>query len=466
MEARIEQLSSENVALRTENSALKVRVKELESRISKDSHNSSKPPSSDGLSKKPAPKSLRPAGEKTSGGQPGHKGSTLRMVDVPDHTEIHSPGSCQGCGCSLKEVEAAAIERRQVFDLPPMKIEVTEHRSEHKICPGCGQLQKGIFPQAVSQPVQYGERIKSLAVYMTNYQLIPWARTTEMLSDLFGCSLSQGVLDSAIQMCAKELNSVSEQIKCALQQANVVHFDETGVRIDGKLHWLHVSCTEKLTYYSAHKRRGQIAMNEIGILPALAGRAIHDGLPAYWNYDCEHGLCNGHHLRELTFFEEEEGHIWAHQMKRLLLDIKREVDIAKYQKLTELDPAKRFLFGERYTAALMCNRAMYKQITEPPGKGRAKRSKACNLLDRLYRGRSATLAFMYDFAVPFDNNQAERDVRMMKVRQKVSGCFRTEQGAQDFHAIRGYISTMRKQGRNILSVLESVLHCNTLLPEF
>jgi len=471
VEDLLTRVQTENEALRAENTVLRSRVKDLEERLSKDSHNSSKPPSSDGLSKKPSPKSLREKSGKPSGGQPGHQGSTLRMVDHPNHTKTHSPPVCTGCGYGLENVAVLDMERRQVFDLPPLAIEVTEHQSERKVCPQCGQSHKEAFPPNVTQPVQYGERIKSLGVYLTNYQLLPWARTTEMLSDLFGCSLSQGVLESAQQACSSTLATVNEQIKQALQKAEIAHFDETGLRIDGKLHWLHVACTDKLTYYAAHKKRGHVATDEIGILPEFVGRAIHDAWSSYWNYSCQHGSCNGHHLREFIFLEEQQGQTWATQMKCLLLEVKHEVDTAKQQGLTFLDPDRISTFENKYDAILQGGRSLNPdakaaQTTLPKKRGRIKQSKAYNLLERLDRGRNETLAFMHDFRVPFDNNQAERDIRMIKVRQKVSGCFRTEDGVKTFQAIRGYISTMRKQGHGALAVLETVSQGKPRAPSF
>ncbi|MDD3927400.1 MAG: IS66 family transposase [bacterium] len=274
-------LEEQVLHLRAENTMLRAQVKELTDRLNKDSHNSSKPPSSDGLAKKPSPKSLRQSGVKASGGQPGHPGKTLCMSQTPDTVIVHAPVTCSGCGASLEEVPVGDCEKRQVFDLPPLKLQVTEHQSQRKVCPCCGMLHKGDFPASVKESVQYGARIKAAAVYLTNRQLLPWERTTQLLKDLFNCSLSEGVIQSAQEQCAQLLSPVMEQVKTALQQADIVHFDETGLRVAGKLHWLHVAATDELTYYATHTKRGRQACDEIGILPVFKGRAIHDGYSSY-----------------------------------------------------------------------------------------------------------------------------------------------------------------------------------------
>jgi transposase len=460
--ARHEELLSANVALL-------VRVEELEKQISKNSRNSSKPPSSDGLGKKPSPKSQRPKGDKPSGGQSGHRGSTLFQSKAPDHLIIHAPLQCPDCGAFLKDEPSHNGERRQVFDLPPLQLEVTEHLSVYKSCPCCAQTVHGAFPADVTQPVQYGERIKSVMVYLTNYQLLPWKRSCQMLADLFSCAISEGTLQAAAQSCRKILEPITHQIKQALQNADLAHFDETGQRINGKLHWLHVVSTEQLTYYETHPKRGHVAMDAIGILPVFTGKAVHDGWGSYKYYRCRHALCNAHHLRELTFLAEEDGQIWAQRMKTLLVEIKHAVDQAKQQGQTTLDASVIQAFEARFDALIQdgyaANPKAQRSHTNPIKRGREKQTKGRNLLTRL-QDKSETLAFLYDFTVPFDNNLAERDIRMMKVRQKISGCFRTQEGADTFGCIRGYLSTMRKQGYNVLEVLNTVFQHKPTIPAF
>ena len=444
--------------------ALSARVAELEARLAKDSHNSGKPPSSDGLSKKPCPKSLRQKGQKKPGGQPGHPGKTLYLSGSPTATVPHSPQACLGCGRSLCGVAPSGRERRQVFDVPRIGLDVTEHVSEQKTCPGCGAVNRGRFPEGVAQPVQYGPRVKGVLAYLTNYQLLPWERSAQLVADLFGSSPSEGVLQSAMRQCAQVLDPIAGTIREALIRAKIAHFEETGMRVAGVLHWMHSASNETLTYYECHPKRGQAAMDDIGILPSFKGRAVHDGWASYSAYGCLHQLCNAHHLRELTYLAEEHGQAWAEAMKALLVEIKGAVDAARSQSRSALGPVAAAVFESRYSDLVA---AGYEQNPDAPrtGKrGRPARSKGRNLVRRLDEYRSAVLAFMDDFDSPFDNNLAERDIRMVKVRQKVSGAFRTGEGADIFARVRSYVSTMRKQGHNPLDVLESVFRGRAMLP--
>lgn len=443
---------------------LTVRVKELEDRLASDSHNSSKPPSSD-LSKKKT-QSLREPSGKRPGAQPGHAGHTLRPVDEPDQVIIHPLVQCQVCGVELSAVPAVEYECRQVFDLPPVKVEVTEHRVEIKPCPECGATSAGDFPPGVNNLVQYGAGIKGLAVYLMNYQLLPYRRTREMLEDLLGQPVAEGTLQAALAHCGEELVETEARIKTGVQQSAQAHFDETGLYMEGKRQWLHVASTAQLTHYAPHAKRGHLATDEIGILPGFRGRAMHDGYRSYLSYDCEHALCNAHHLRELTFVEEQSGQAWAGTMKSLLMEIKRAVEATGADGHTQLDPILIQDFAQRYEEILQEGFAV--QSSSPAlatgRRGPKKQTKAKNLLDRLSRYRRETLAFMYDFDVAFDNNLAERDLRMMKVQQKISGCFRTSDGATTFCRIRSYVSTIRKQGHNVLFALKNVFAGHPIVP--
>jgi transposase len=440
------------------------RVKQLEDRLGKDSHNSSKPPSSDGLAKKPDPKSLRGKSGRRSGGQPGHPGNTLEFVEQPDNTVVHSPATCQQCGASLDGAPIQETQRRQVFDLPPLEIKVTEHQAHTCSCPECGHSNRGEFPEYVEHHVQYGPRIKGLATYLMHFQLLPFERVHELMQDLFGASISEGTLQNTTKKASDALADVETSLYKAVCNSDIVHFDETGMRIAGKLHWLHVASTPTLTFYASDPKRGRVALDAIGILAQFHGRAVHDGLAAYKEYGCRHSLCNAHHLRELTAIEEQHEQPWAKQMRELLCEINRAVDLAKECGRTRLQPLEEQRFAARYQDILKAGYAA-NPPPEPTGKkGRPKQGPVRSLLLRLDEHYDEVLAFMYDFSIPFDNNQAERDLRMMKVKQKVSGCFRTEAGVKAFCRIRGYISTLRKQGHKVLHALQQVFMGTPIMP--
>jgi transposase len=458
-------------------SALSARITELENRLSKDSHNSHKPPSSDALAKKTKQnkqnkQSLRQKTAKNKpGGQPGHPGTTLRLVDEPEAIVCHSPACCARCGTSLDQTpEEVGFQRRQVHDVPPLvKLRVTEHRALRKICPACESTTSGSFPSGVTRAVQYGEHLKAMGIYLQEYQLIPFLRTRELLFDLFGAAPSEGTLASAKAECHAALEPVEKAIKGAIEEADVVHSDETGVRVGAKTHWLHQAGTRSLTFYAHHRKRGREALEEMDILPGFVGTSVHDGFSSYFTYCwCKHALCNAHLLRELTAVHQQDTNHhhqqWAGRMMELLREIKAAVDQARDAGKLWLEDEKRDAFEARY-GGLLAEGFRANPPPAPTGKrGRPKQSEAKNLLDRLDKHRGAVLRFMNDFAVPFDNNLAERDLRMVKVRQKVSGCFRSLEGASWFCRIRGYISTLRKQDAHVLSALQSVFSGKPYMP--
>jgi len=445
--------------------ALEARIKALEDRLAQNSHNSSKPPSTDGY-QKPSPKSLRQPSEKEPGGQKGHPGHTLEKVSNPHHTEVHPVLECEVCHRDLRNVRASGCESRQVFDLPMAKIEVTEHQAETKTCPNCGHLNTAAFPEGVDQPVQYGPRIKAHSVYLNQYQLVPYERLHEYYRDVYEHPVSPGTLFQFNQSCFETLEPVDAAIKEGVVKAPVAHFDETGLRIGGERKWLHLASTSTLTYYAPHPKRGQGAMEDIGILPRFQGRAIHDHWSPYFAYDCAHGLCNAHHLRELTYIEERFNQPWAQDMKALLVDTHRKVQETKKiagelppEDLRRIEQSYREIVQEGWEA-----NPTLPPTDLTPKRGRKKQTKPQNLLGRLSKRQEETLAFTHDFRVPFDNNQGERDIRMMKVQQKISGCFRSEQGAKIFCRIRGYLSTLGKQGMNLLDALKSVFAGRPTMP--
>jgi len=459
-------LKAENVALRTECQALRDRVQTLEEQVAKDSHNSHKPPSSDGLAK-PNPKSLRPPSNRSTGGQPGHPGHTLRMVEKPDRTVRHPVERCADCGRSLAKQAPDRVERRQVFDLPEPKMEVTEHQSEVKTC-ACGCVNRAAFPLEVAAPVQYGPRLKSAAVYLRDYQLLPSDRLTEIMRDFFGCdTFSAGTLANFGADCSRRLEPVEASIRDLAAKAEVAGFDETGLRAVGSLHWLHTVSTRFLTWYYAHKRRGREAMDAANILPDFRGCAVHDFWDSYLKYDCDHAFCNGHLLRELIFLWEEQDQKWAKPMIDHLLTIKAAVEAARTAGLTALPDADLDRFLKRYKRIVDAGYAqnpVAEAAAGPKRRGRRKQSKARNLLDRFRDHPDGILAFMRDFAVPFDNNLSERDLRMMKLRQKISGTFRSFDALVDFCRIRGYVSTARKNGLNALDALRRVFLGDPFVP--
>jgi transposase len=442
-------------------------IKALQDQLSKNSRNSSKPPSSDGH-KKPRTKSLRKPGQKPNGGQKGHKGHTLKSVENPDHQVLLEINTCRHCHCSLKNTDVVGYDKRQVFDIPPIRIEVTEHRAQIKFCPHCGRENKADFSPEISQPVQYGPNVKSHAVYFNNYHHIPLERTAEIFEDVFNHRISEAVILKSNNDCATSVAPANAAVMEQLIHSPVVNFDESGIRVQNKLHWLHVASTPNITHYAIHEKRGQEAMDDIGILPDFRGTAVHDHWKSYFKYKaCEHSLCNAHHLRELKFVYEQYNQDWAKELTGLLIEIHQQVKNNRLEK-DELDAQTIKKFEDRYDNIIEKGLKANPPPTENQHRGkrgRIKQSPPKNLLDRLKEHKNQVLAFMYDFRVPFDNNQGERDVRMIKVKQKVSGTFRTTDGASIFCNIRGYISTVRKNGRKVIEAIQNAFNANPFIAD-
>ncbi len=443
-----------------------VLLKELQARLSKDSRNSGKPPSSDGYGKANRTESLRKPGQKPNGGQPGHEGRTLERSENPDRTETYKPGACENCLRSLEDVVTVGEEERQVYDIPAIRIEVTAHRAETKICPECGTKNTGKFPENVKRGVGYGSGVKTWATYFGNQHYVPLERTAQIIKDLTGHGISEASLLKASEELSESVQPSSEAVKELLRNADILKVDETGLRVKGKLHWLHVASSDSLTSYSVHRRRGKEAMDEAGILGEFSGTVVHDHWKSYFGYEnCGHALCNAHHLRELKFIGKQYEQAWTGEMADLLLEIKKEIEKLKPDRDRFRSEQIRD-FERRYDEIV--NRGFADNPFTPPKKkkkGRPKRTPPLNLLIRLRDYRAETLAFMYDFRIPFDNNAAERDVRMMKVKQKVSGCFRTFEGAERFACIRGYISTARKNSTNIFEAIQDAFLGNPFIPK-
>ena len=474
-EEEVLHLRAENQALREQLAQrdevigqLLQRVQALEERWSKDSHNSSLPPSSDRFGRQKKARSLRRSSGKNAGGQQGHPGTTLQMSMTPDEVMVLPPViQCEQCRRDLEAVTPTHLERRQVVDVPQPRLHVTEYRGESKRCPHCHGSTLAAFPNGVVAPVQYGPRVGAIAVYLVIQQLLPWSRSCQVLSDLLRVQMSEGTLALLISRVADSLLPVEAQTKVALQAANVIHQDETGLYVKNRRCWMHSTSTTRLTHYQVHESRGHEALDANGILATFKGVSVHDGWAAYFRYECEPALCLVHVLRELTYLAEEMGLWWAQKVKRLLLAMKQATDEARRQGKHGLSPPHIADFTARFLALLDEADQLHPCISTPAGKrGRAKQHPARNLLDRLRKHQEAVLLFLRRLDVPFDNNLAERDIRMLKVQQKVSGSFRSTQGAVQFCRIRGYLSTLRKQGLHVFSALEATLCDQPLLPSF
>jgi transposase len=466
LEARIAEQDAVIVALMAENAEVRAQVAELQARLDQNSRNSSKPPSSDGYGK-PSPKkrSLRERSGRGPGGQEGHEGAHLERVEVPDRQIPHEPDLCEGCGRDLADgEELAGGESRQVFDIPEkLALEVIEHLAKRRRCAHCGRVNEGRFPEDVLAPVGYGCNLRAFGVYLIVFQHLPYDRARKLICDLIGAQVSTATLCSWVGRAAAGLTDFDEQLRGLLADQPVVHYDETGLRIAERLGWVHCASTETLTRYTAHAKRGIEAMDDAGVLPKFQGTAVHDGYASYRNYEqATHALCGAHHLRELIA-AQEAGQAWASGMGCLLLDMKELVDDAKDHARKRLGEIALGELHRSYRAVIASGYEENPGLAQTAGK-RIKRSKAQNLLLRLdQREREATL-FAHDFSVPFTNNVCEADLRMVKLQQKISGCFRTMEGAQRYLTVRSYISTARKQGQDTLGVLSALARGTPWLP--
>jgi transposase len=471
LEEENELLKTEITFLKATNAQLLERVAQLEAQLALNSHNSSKPPSSDVFVRPPKNRSLRKASGKKPGAQSGHEGYTLSWNETPDQIVDHLPNQCSECHTELAEVEVASWQSHQVLDLPlDLKLTTIEHRAGLKKCPHCHKVNQAPLPQEATYFLQYGPQLRALAVYLSQVQLLPYERTCEVINELFNLKLSQGSLTRMIEECYDHLQEPENVIRAGLVEARVAHNDETGLYVQGQRRWLHVMSCSYLTFYEYHLKRGKAATDEIGLLPLFKGTSVHDAWSPYWGYtECQHALCNAHILRELTFVNEQLAQGWADRLIEHLLSLKEQV--ANLQSQSE---GLSSLSGVQLDQGLSTYRNLLAQglaANPPPDggwpknkRGRPKKTKARNLVERLQEREREVLAFVYDFSVPFDNNQAERDLRMIKVQQKVSGSFRTELGAKWFCRIRSYISTLRKQGQSAFFALRQAFKAQPLLP--
>lgn len=447
------------------------RIKQLEGQLALNSRNSSRPPSSDGL-KKPAPKSLRPSGKKPNGGQQGHSGNTLRQSAHVDETIQHQ-GTTHCSVCHLELHEHTIADTRQVFELPKLAMRTVAHQQMRSTC-SCGAVHLGAWPVGVNAPTQYGASVKAMAVHLNQYHLVPLARTAALMQDFYGAHLSQASIQSFAQEAAFALRCTVVAIGQAVQASGVVHADETGIRVKGQLHWLHCAVTATLTWLAPHAKRGASAFEALGLLQGIKGVLVHDGLISYKGLDCTHSLCNAHHIRELVYVHEQENEkiwdSWAQEMIDLLLQALKEVDA----KAGPLSTRRQAWFQAQWSKLLQRGEAFnpLKQRTGTSqdaclgSTGRLKQSKATNLLKRLRDYRQDVWRFMSEEGVAFTNNLAEQALRMSKVKQKISGCFRTVHGADTFFTIRSYLATMHKQKGNLFECLVSVFNRQTIQPCF
>jgi transposase len=434
------------------------KIADLEKRLNKNSSNSSKPPSSDGLSKPPRTTSLREKGNNKSGGQPGHKGETLKQVETPDIIKKHPLEICPDCQHSLASSPVIKVIKRQVFDIPPPKIEVTEHQAEVRYCGHCNKTVTASFPVGVVAPVQYGEVIRSWSVYYQYQHFIPEDRVQQLFTDLYGIHLATATLASFNQAAFKALSPFEASTLSLVKEADVKNLDETGFRVAGKTQWLHVASTKGVTYYHVSPKRKSL-------IDGLLGTVVHDHWKSYYTLSgVEHGLCNQHHLRELKAIIEHDKELWAEKMSRLLrvalrcrnFHGKGMIPLARIKWLTKI-----------YDQIIVQGLTFHENLTPLPVKGKQGRQPkrtGHNLLLRLLHYKQDVLRCLHDPAVPFTNNDAERDLRMMKCKQKISGGFRATQGANQFARIRGFISTVRKQGLNVLSSIQAVFSDNIPMP--
>ena len=443
-----------------------IKIKELEARLNMNSTNSSKPPSSDNKftkTKKPSNIKLK----RKRGAQAGHKGKNLKIVASPDKIEILRPVTCSCCGSSLKDIDSLEHEKRQLFDLPVIKMQVTEYQAHSIECERCHTVNKAKFPDNINATTQYGNNIKSFVSYLNSYQMLPYERTIETIEDLTSHKICIGSIYNFLNTHYDKLETFEVALKQSLLKEEVLHSDETGINIKAKLHWIHVATSSVMTYYMLHQRRGRVAMDDMEIIPNYNGTLIHDHWSSYSQYtECSHSYCNAHILRELNGISEKEGVSWSQDMHILLTNMNIAVCRAKSANKIELPSSQIEKFTKNYEKIIKSANNYY----PPPDdsiekqKGRNKQAKGKNLLDRLSKYQNEHLRFLSDFSVPFTNNLAERDLRMIKVKEKISGSFASFKGAEIFCRIRSYISTLKKNNIAVLQGLKCALEGKAYVP--
>jgi len=435
--------------------------KQLKEIINKDSSNSSKPPSTNNGFKDPEKsdsESTPKKKKKPRGGQEKSKGTNLKKVKKPDYIEILEVNSCKNCNHNLEDIDSKLISSKQVFDIPPLNIEVTEYQLHSKTCSCCGSVNKPEYPSNLKSYVQYGDNLKILVAYLNTYQMLPYDRISEFLEDFISHKISNGTIYNMLNSVYKQLEPFENDAKNLLLKSKVIHVDETGTRVKNKLHWTHVVSSSLVTYYMIHQKRGKEAIDEMAILPTYEGIAAHDHWKPYYNYNCTHSFCNAHHLRELIGIVENEDVRWATDMHSLLTNMNNYIYKLKENGKTSPSKGKIQQFYQQYDNICQSAIKFYPPPDKPPkNKRKPKQCKGKNLLDRLITYKDETLLFFTNLLVPFTNNLAERDLRMIKVKEKISGCFASYKGAEIFNRIRGYISTVKKNNRSVLDEMKNAL---------
>lgn len=450
--------------LRERNHELENRVRELENRLNLNSTNSSIPPSKNPLKRKIVPNSRIPSGKKP-GGQIGHKGSTLSPVEKPDLKINHAPEVCSGCGATVQTDLLQFLDERQEVEIPPIIVQYIAHRLFSYHCPDCHTTTNGEFPRHITQKIQYGPRLTACVAYLSVYQLIPVKRLTQILSDLHGCSISPGTVINMIERVGANLDGFTDRIRELLIKSPVIHTDETGMKVGKKKYWLHVASTKLLTLYGIFGSRGHAGIEALGVLPHYFGIAVHDFWDSYHKYSCSHAYCNAHILRELKRVEEETKQDWAVKMRGLLLKAKKISEIFHDgDKLVH--PRLIEFLNQEYSNIILEGMQVNPPPTPIKGKrGKRKQPHSRNLLERMQKYQAEILLFLTNPLVPFDNNLAERDIRMPKLKMKISGLFRSENGAQAFSRVRSYVSTMQKNDLSIIDGLVSAAIGVPWMPE-
>jgi len=440
------------------------RIKELETKLNMNSKNSSKPPSTDN---KLTTKKKHLTSKKKRGAQVGHRGKSLKMVAIPDTVKELLPTTCSCCNSSLKDIDSFKYEKRQLFDLPDIKMQITEYQAHSIKCKKCNTVNKAKFPDNINATAQYGDNLKSFIGYLNSYQMLPYERIAQTIEDLTSHKISTGVIYNFLNTHYEKLESFEDNLKKSLLKEELLQTDETGVNIKAKLHWIHVASSSIMTYYMLHSKRGRNAIQDMEIIPNYKGILIHDHWAPYNKYtNCTHSYCNAHILRELTGVSEKEGAIWSKDMYNLLTNMNKVVHKAKNRNKCALSQSQIQKFISYYEKIIKSANNYY----PPPDKNlqkvkrRQKQTKGKNLLDRLLKYQNETLRFLSDFRVPFTNNLAERDLRMIKVKEKISGSFASFRGGEIFCRIRSYISTLKKNNIPVLQGLRDALAGRAYVP--